>query len=94
MARVTTERAADLSTDEMRGKYPESVRLTLKLNDGRSATGFCGIAHGMPERPLSDTDLLAKFRAAGAYAGVSLPPIEIGNFDPIEVFDQVMGAPS
>ena len=94
MERVTTERAADPSTGEVRAEYSEGTRLTLTLNDGRSATGFCGIAHGMPERPLSDTDLLNKLLAAGAFAGVTLPPVEIGCFDPIAFLDQALGAPT
>ena len=91
MARVSVERAPDLSTDEMRRKYPESIRLTLTLNDGRSATGFCGTARGMPERPLSDEELLEKFHAAGAYAGLSLPRVEMADFDPVAVFEQAVG---
>ena len=91
MARVTTKRATDLSTDEMRAKYPECIRLTLTLNDGRSATGFCGMAYGMPERPLSDAELLEKFHAAGEYAGVSLPQVDIADFDPMVVFDHAVG---
>lgn len=91
MARVSVERAPDLSTDEMRAKYPESIRLTLTLRDGRTASGFCGAARGMPERPLSDEELLEKFRAAGAYAGLSLPRVEIADFDPIQVFEDAVG---
>ena len=92
MARVSVKRAPDLSTDEMRGKYPECIRLTLSLKDGRSTTGFCGAARGMPERPLSDEGLLEKFRAAGAYAGISLPRVEIADFDPMAAFEQAVGA--
>ncbi|MCY3823220.1 MAG: MmgE/PrpD family protein [Nitrospinae bacterium] len=91
MARVSVKRAPDLSTDEMRAKYPESIRLTLTLINGRSATGFCGAARGMPERPLSDEELLDKFRAAGAYAGLSLPRVDIADFDPIKVFEDAVG---
>ena len=91
MARVSVKRAPDLSSDEMRAKYPESIRLTLILNDGRSATGFCGTARGMPERPLSDEELLDKFRATGAYAGISLPRVEMADFDPVAVFEQAVG---
>lgn len=91
MARVTTKRAPDLSTDAMRAKHPECVRLTLTLSDGRSATGFCGMAYGMPERPLSDKDLLEKFHAAGAYAGVSLPQVDMADFDPVAVFEHAVG---
>ena len=91
MARVSVKRAPDLSTDEMRKKYPESIRLTLTLSDGRSATGFCGVARGMPERPLSDAELLEKFHAAGAYADVSLPRVDIADFDPVVVFEHAVG---
>ena len=91
MARVSVKRAPDLSTEAMRAKYPESIRLTLSLKDGRTAAGFCGTARGMPERPLSDEELLEKFRAAGAYAGISLPRVEMVDFDPIKVFDHAMG---
>ena len=91
MARVSVKRATDLSTDAMRAKYPECIRLTLTLNDGRSAAGFCGTARGMPERPLSDAELLEKFLAAGAYAGVSLPRVDIADFDPVVVFDNAVG---
>ena len=94
MARVTTRCAPDLSADERRAKYPESTRLKLILNDGRSAAGFCSIARGMPERPLSDADLLRKFLSAGAFAGVLLPQVEIGNFDPVAVLDLAVRAPA
>ena len=91
MARVTMARAPDLSTDALRKKHPESARLTLTLSDGRSAAGFCGTARGMPERPLSDEELLEKFRASGAYAGLSLPRVEVADFDPVAVFDHAVG---
>lgn len=70
MTKIRTEAAADLSTDEMRSKYPESVRLTVSLTDGRCATGFCGTSRGMPENPQSDAELIAKFDTALAYAGL------------------------
>ena len=91
MARVSVKRAMDLSTEEMRGKYPESIRLTLTLSDGRTAAGFCGAARGMPGKPLSDTELLEKFHAAGAYSRVSLPRVDIADFDPVMVFDHAVG---
>ena len=69
MAKAQTECAPDLSTDEMRRKFPESARLRVTLIDGTSAYGFCGIAHGMPENPLSDEDVLKKFGAALAFSG-------------------------
>ena len=91
MARVSVKRAPDLSTEAMREKYPESIRLTLSLKDGRTAAGFCGTARGMPERPLSDEELLEKFRASVAYAGISLPRVEMADFDPVKVFEQAVG---
>lgn len=91
MARVSVKRAPDLSTNAMREKYPECIRLTLTLSDGRSATGFCGMARGMPERPLSDAELIEKFHTAGAYAGVSLPEVDIADFDPVVVFEHAVG---
>ncbi|MEX0305207.1 MAG: MmgE/PrpD family protein [Leisingera sp.] len=69
MAKTRTESAADLSTAEMRRQFPESARLTVTLTDGRRASGFCGVARGMPENPLSDAELIAKFEAALAFAG-------------------------
>jgi 2-methylcitrate dehydratase PrpD len=71
MGKVRSEPAADLSTDDMREKYPESARLTVLLTDGRSATGFCGAALGMPDNPQTDADLIKKFETAVAYAGHS-----------------------
>ena len=91
MARVSVKCAPDLSTDEMRKKYPESIRLTLTLNDGRSATAFCGVARRMPEKPLSDKELLEKFHAAEAYAGLSLPRVNVAGFEPMMVFEQAVG---
>ncbi len=67
-SKVHAESARDLSTNEMRDKNPESARLTLTLTDGRSASGFCGIAHGMPANPLSDSELITKFETALTYA--------------------------
>ena len=40
--------SSDLSTDEMRLKFPESTKLLIKLKDGRLYSGFCGNALGMP----------------------------------------------
>ncbi|MEM1079394.1 MAG: MmgE/PrpD family protein [Pseudomonadota bacterium] len=76
MAKVTVTRAADLSTPEMRKKFPESARLTVKLTSGAEASGFCGSARGMPDNPQTDTELITKFEAACAYAGLC-GPIEV-----------------
>ncbi len=71
MSRVSTKVGSDLSTDEMRKKYPESARVTLILKDGRKFEGLCGEAYGMPGRPLSDADLSHKFCGCLVYAGLS-----------------------
>jgi 2-methylcitrate dehydratase PrpD len=90
MARVRTVRAADLSTDAMREKFPESARLTLTLKDGRTASGFCGTAYGMPDNPLSEEDLLSKFETAVAFAGgESANRSRLGE-NPAELFAQIM----
>lgn len=68
MAKVQAEIAPDLSTDAMRRKFPEGARLRVTLTNGRSASGFCGMARGMPENPQSDADLIKKFETALAHA--------------------------
>lgn len=69
MARVQTEIAEDLSTDEARQAHPESARITLTLRDGRAARGFCGVPRGMPDNPQSDAELISKFDAAITHGG-------------------------
>ena len=92
MAKVDVIRAADLSTDEMRHQFPESARLTLTLSDGRSASGFCGVARGMPDNPLSDAEIIAKFNAAVSFAGHNInTDIRLG-LDPVKIFTQVLTA--
>jgi 2-methylcitrate dehydratase PrpD len=73
MARVSTAVAPDLSTDEMRARYPESARLTVTLGAGRVVEGFCGEAYGMPRRPLTDEDLHRKFTGCIDFAGGLVP---------------------
>lgn len=63
MEKVRMVAVDDLSTDEMRNRYPESARLIVNLSDGRSISRFCPEAYGMPQRPLSDDDLARKFSA-------------------------------
>jgi 2-methylcitrate dehydratase PrpD len=63
MAKVRKTVASDLSTDEMRTRYPESARIIVERRDGGRAEGFCGVARGMPTRPLTAADLAAKFEA-------------------------------
>ncbi|MEM9317874.1 MAG: MmgE/PrpD family protein [Pseudomonadota bacterium] len=71
MARVEVTSASDLSTEDMRARYPESARLTLHLRDGRTASGFCGIARGMPGNAQTDLELISKFDSAIAFAGMA-----------------------
>ena len=59
----------ELSTDEMRKKYPESARVTLILKDGQKFEGFCGEAYGMPGNPFSEADLTDKFSDCLRFAG-------------------------
>lgn len=90
MKKVHVKSMPDLSSNEMREKFPESARLTVTLQSGRTAKGFCGVAHGMPENPLSDTELVAKFVSATSFAGRN------GLFQPklgqntVEIFQQIM----
>jgi 2-methylcitrate dehydratase PrpD len=71
MQKVKTNVAEDLSTDEMRKRFPESARAEIILNDGSIRSGFCGEAYGMPAHPLSDADFLEKFRNCLYFAGCS-----------------------
>jgi 2-methylcitrate dehydratase PrpD len=68
MAKVRKSVAADLSTDEMRTQFPESARVIVERRDGVRLEGLCGVAKGMPSRPLSIDDLMAKFDACVTFA--------------------------
>lgn len=70
MAKVQYVAAPDLSTEEMRNSAPESARLTITLKDGRVLKGTCLEATGMPGRPLSDSNLFAKFRKCLEFANI------------------------
>ncbi|MEM7731551.1 MAG: MmgE/PrpD family protein [Pseudomonadota bacterium] len=91
MEKITVVRADDLSTEEMRQKFPESARLILTLTDGRSAQGFCGVAKGMPTNPLSDEELIKKFDAAVTYAGRTCDPDTRLGDHPAQIFARRMG---
>ncbi|MGB1255987.1 MAG: MmgE/PrpD family protein [Thiolinea sp.] len=90
MAKVDVIRATDLSTDKMRHQFPESARLTLTLSDGRSASGFCGVARGMPDNPLSDKELISKFTAAVSFAGHHWQPDMTLGSDPVQTFTRLL----
>lgn len=53
----------ELSSDAMRAAAPESARVVVRIDDAVVREGFCPVACGMPSRPLSDDDLIAKFAA-------------------------------
>lgn len=84
MAKVRTMIAEDLPTNDMRAHFHESARVTLELNDGRIFEGFCGSAYGMPENPMDDSDLVAKFGAALTFAGIGPLDVKVTDFDPLE----------
>ncbi|MGH1467065.1 MAG: MmgE/PrpD family protein [Cognatishimia sp.] len=84
--KLTVGVSAELSTEEMRDIYPESARLTLELKDGRSFSGFCGSAYGMPDRPLSDQDLEQKFTRSLAFAGLAEVEATPRGINPLTVF--------
>jgi len=73
MAKITKRVADDLSTDEARAEHPESARVTVTLRNGGRRSGFCADAYGMPSRPLSDSDLVAKFHHCLAFACIEPP---------------------
>ncbi len=72
MARVAVEVSAELSSEEMRARYPESARATLKMKDGSRHEAFCSEAEGMPRRPLNDAKLQAKFDSCLFYGGLQV----------------------
>ena len=94
MERVTTHLAEDLSTQQMRERYPESARITLAFSNGERATGFCGEAYGMPNRPLSDDDMVAKFNDCIAFAGREFSVSSLGECDLVALAEQVFVQPS
>ncbi len=73
MSRIDARVAEDLSSEDMRRQSPECARIAIEFRDGSRSEGFCGAAYGMPSRPMSDQDLLAKFEHCLAFAGVSRP---------------------
>ncbi len=72
MELVSIEVSAELSSEEMRARYPESARATLRLKDGSRHEVFCGEAEGMPERPLSEAKLQAKFDSCLSCGGIQV----------------------
>ncbi|MGI9382100.1 MAG: MmgE/PrpD family protein [Methyloligellaceae bacterium] len=69
MGKVVMRAADDLDTPEMKSRYPESARVTIKTTDGRELSGFLGAPTGMPENPATDGALGDKFRRCLSFAG-------------------------
>ena len=68
MGKVQTQIDPELSTKEMRSQYPECARVEVLLEDSRTFESYSALATGMPGRPLSDEQLVAKFSACVRYA--------------------------
>lgn len=90
MSKIHVESAADLSTDEMRSTCPESARLAVVLKDGRRASGFRAVAKGMPQNPLSETELIHKFNTALEFAGRSSVEIDMSKLDGGALFARLL----
>lgn len=60
----------ELSSDDMKKHYPECARITIELKDGRRFSDFCGETYGMPNRPLTNSDLMAKASQCLSYADI------------------------
>ena len=94
MERVTTHLAEDLSSPQMREKYPESARITLSFSNNETVTGFCGDAYGMPNRPLSDGDMVAKFNDCAAFAGRELRVTDLRDCNLVDLAQQLFAQPA
>lgn len=79
MRKVTKIVDPELSSDSARASAPESARVVVRLRDGSTREGFCPVAYGMPSRPLSDNDLVAKFSACTSFAGRSVAATAVSN---------------
>jgi 2-methylcitrate dehydratase PrpD len=90
MKKISTFVADDLSSETMRIRYPESARLTLSLADGRVSSGFCGEAYGMPQRPLSDKDLVDKFAYCLSFAGIPIPDQAVLDINLLELVSKLL----
>jgi len=93
MEKVESAVAADLSTDDMRARYPESARLALTLADGRRLEGFCPEARGMPGRPLTDSQLAEKFERCLEFAGLSVTKADPWQSPLLDLAADVLGNP-
>lgn len=61
MAKVEMVGTVDLVAPSDRARFPEAAEVKLELHDGTVLRRFVGAARGMPDAPLSDAMLDAKF---------------------------------
>ncbi len=71
MTKVVMRAADDLDVPEIKSRYPECARVTVRTTDGSEVSGFLGAPTGMPENPASDGQLSDKFRRCLGFAGWS-----------------------
>ena len=71
MSKVEMAEADDLNGPEYQPDCPECARVRIEMKDGRKFLEFLGAATGMPQNPMSDDQLTAKFRSCAAFAGWS-----------------------
>lgn len=71
MEKVVKRRSDDVDTPEMRERYPEGARVTIKTTAGAEHSGYLGAPTGMPENPLSDEALGQKFHDCAKLAAWS-----------------------
>ena len=85
MARVHWRASPDFDGPQTTDTAPEPARVTLTDTAGRTHTGTCLAAYGMPTRPMSDADLITKFETAATFAAVAINETRINGFDPLAV---------
>lgn len=83
MGRIHWARCERLDTAEMRATAPEPAHVTIVDHTGQSHSSECLTAYGMPQRPLSDQDLMEKFKTAAAFADLQTIESRLNGFDPI-----------
>lgn len=93
MGKVTKTVDDNLSTDADLAKHPEWARITISLHDGSRHSGICAEAYGLPGRPLSDADLVAKFRLCLDFAGVDRPSGDPLAADLLQLATNLLAAP-
>ena len=92
MDKVTMRASPDLSAEPMASRFPESTRITIRFRDGETRTHLCEEAIGMPNRPLSDADLVDKFNACLRFAGLPDEDVDLTRTDLAALAARVIGA--